>query len=463
MKTLILSALTALAPQPPMSSGALSVQVETRSVVPSPHAAQAGLETRTAASDSAVEATATDPAPLLVYPMAGIYGRDYYIPYFVDLDPGTGAIRDFRCGNNTFDTHTGHDPYVRSFTEQDIGVPVFAAMDGVVESVHDGEPDRNTTDAGQPMNSIVLRHGNQKTLYQHLKRNSIRVSPGQTVTAGTQIAEVGSSGGSTGPHLHFEVQVDGQPYEPFAGPCRPGTSLLATQDQMLDSSVVLGVALSAQKFTDFRSIPYDEVPKTGTFLFGNAQRIYFNALIGNLPPESTYLIEVEKPNGARLEGRRGILTTQGVLLGDFSFTLEFDLNRVGEWNVLLTVNGERIATIPFTVVASMVEVVNRPPNEVTPSIEPVGLRAFSPAVCVASGPIVADPDFDAVRYRYEWRSNGSLVRGVTTAMRSDVLAREFVRGALTCSVTPFDGSLTGETGTAFAEPLGSSRRRAVRH
>jgi len=463
MKTLILSALVVLAQPDALSAASLSVELESRAVTFA-HELAAAHEGAGAhiANDSAVASAATEPSPLLVYPIAGVYGRDYYIPYFVDLDPAPGAIRDFKCGGNTFDTHTGHDPYIRSFTEQDIGVPVFAALDGVVDVVHDGEFDRSVTDAGQPANFIVLQHGDQKTLYYHLKRDSIRVTVGQHVTAGTQIAEIGSSGGSTGPHLHFEAQVDNQPYEPFAGPCRAGASSFAQQDTMLDNSIILGVALSSQKFTDNPPIPYDATPRTGTFLSANGQRFYMNALIGNLPPESTYTIQVEKPGGSLLGARDGILTTKGVLLGDYTWTLEFDLNRLGTWTVLLDVNGERIAALPFTVVSSLSEKVNRPPNEITPSIEPVGLRANTPAVCTATGPLVADPDYDVVRYRYEWRASGVVVRDVTTAARSDVLARELVRGSLTCSITPSDGQVNGETATAFAEPS-STRRRAVRH
>lgn len=64
-------------------------------------------------------------------------------------------------------------------------------------------------------NVVVLDHGNGvSTVYAHL--SSCAVHPGQAVTRGQVIARVGSTGWSTGPHLHFEVRQDGQPVDPLA-------------------------------------------------------------------------------------------------------------------------------------------------------------------------------------------------------------------------------------------------------
>ena len=55
--------------------------------------------------------------------------------------------------------------------------------------------------------AVVLNHGNGfSTLYAHL--NKIRVKYGETVRQGQRIGDLGSSGLSTGPHLHFEIRVD---------------------------------------------------------------------------------------------------------------------------------------------------------------------------------------------------------------------------------------------------------------
>lgn len=86
------------------------------------------------------------------------------------------------------------------------GAPVVAAESGKVVYV-----------GYESMGGNVIRidHGNGiQTLYAHLKSGSICVKTGQYVTRGQQIAQIGSTGYVTGPHLHFEVRVNGNRVNP---------------------------------------------------------------------------------------------------------------------------------------------------------------------------------------------------------------------------------------------------------
>jgi murein DD-endopeptidase MepM/ murein hydrolase activator NlpD len=85
------------------------------------------------------------------------------------------------------------------------GTPVKAAADGVVFVA--GE-------RGGYGNTVIVDHGNTlATLYGHLSR--IAVAEGTKVTRGQVVGYAGSTGYSTGPHLHFEVRVNGNPVDPL--------------------------------------------------------------------------------------------------------------------------------------------------------------------------------------------------------------------------------------------------------
>lgn len=86
------------------------------------------------------------------------------------------------------------------------GTPVMAAADGVVMSTADLTSSYGT--------NVVIRHANgTQTYYGHGTRGSICVKPGQIVKQGEKIMLSGSTGNSSGPHLHFEVRVSPYSYK----------------------------------------------------------------------------------------------------------------------------------------------------------------------------------------------------------------------------------------------------------
>ncbi len=86
----------------------------------------------------------------------------------------------------------------------EVGVPIFAAAGGVVIS---------TEPSASYGNLVEIDHGNNLvTRYAHASKVMVRT--GDVVKRGQNIAQVGNSGRSTGPHLHFEVLLDGVPQDP---------------------------------------------------------------------------------------------------------------------------------------------------------------------------------------------------------------------------------------------------------
>lgn len=85
-----------------------------------------------------------------------------------------------------------------------IGDPVYAAIDGEIkECKYDGNYG----------NKILIQHnGEIQTIYGHLSKYEVNV--GDNIVKGQLIGRVGNTGRSTGPHLHFEVRVNGSPVDP---------------------------------------------------------------------------------------------------------------------------------------------------------------------------------------------------------------------------------------------------------
>ncbi len=85
------------------------------------------------------------------------------------------------------------------------GSPILAAADGVVVAA---------TYESSMGNYVMINHGDGLyTIYMHA--SALYVSAGQEVSAGQQIAAVGSTGNSTGPHLHFSVRLNGSYVSPW--------------------------------------------------------------------------------------------------------------------------------------------------------------------------------------------------------------------------------------------------------
>jgi len=112
---------------------------------------------------------------------------------------------------NRYHTHTGVDlaaPW---------GKPIVAAGDGIVEFV--GRK-------GGYGKTVILKHNpHYQTLYAHMSKYARDLEAGQTVLQGQVIGYVGSTGRATGAHLHYEVQLDGEPQDPLQFTSAPAFTL----------------------------------------------------------------------------------------------------------------------------------------------------------------------------------------------------------------------------------------------
>jgi murein DD-endopeptidase MepM/ murein hydrolase activator NlpD len=88
------------------------------------------------------------------------------------------------------------------------GKPLYAVADGVVESLVNHIADQEPGVVGSSANTVKIRVGDEVVMYLHLRQFSIpaKLKVGDFVAAGQKIGEVGNSGHSTSPHLHFGVR-----------------------------------------------------------------------------------------------------------------------------------------------------------------------------------------------------------------------------------------------------------------
>jgi murein DD-endopeptidase MepM/ murein hydrolase activator NlpD len=419
-----------------------------------PPADRARVELAIAAREKALRSartplTAATPQPYPFVPQAGTIWRDTFPNAFVDLDP-TSGILDWDCTGWTYDGHQGHDIDIPSFRQQALGVPVFAALEGDVADAHDGEPDMNTQQLGQPSNYVVLDHGNtQYTWYYHLRKGSVAVSIGQHVVPGAQIGLTGSSGNSGGPHLHFESRFGGTWFEPSAGPCRAGPSDWVSQSAIHRDTFVRDFAFSPSPYSSYAALPYDDAPRTGTFV-ASAADVYFTVRLGPIPAAATWRVRFVQPDTTVAFDVPGSFENPAYQQSSWWWDFRPFLT-TGTWHVLLDVDGTTLVDAPFLVVSSADQVVNRPPNPISVSLDPASPGSGDAVFCrVATDLAHEDPDYDILSYRFVWKVDGGTVRDVTNGALSDALARGvFSEGHfLTCTVTPNDGALDGPAAEA---------------
>ena len=143
-------------------------------------------------------------------------GREgYYTPEGESLKKGfLRSPLEFSRVTSSFSNSRKHPVYGfhRAHTGVDFGAPtgtrVKATGDATV--VFAGRK-------GGYGNLVILRHPNgYETYYAHLSRFAPGMRPGRPVGQGDVIAYVGSTGASTGPHLHYEVRIAGRPQNPMA-------------------------------------------------------------------------------------------------------------------------------------------------------------------------------------------------------------------------------------------------------
>ena len=192
----------------------------------------------------------------LVWPLGPVDGAGtdlHGISNYVDLDPAyPNRLLDYTCGTRSYDTNSGYNhrgidyflwPFAWHLMDQG-AVDVRAVAPGTLIGSGDGNNDRSCSlNAPDTANYVIIRHADGTVArYLHFKTGSVTTRPiGSAIAAGEVIGKVGSSGISTGPHLHLEIRANetagAAVIEPHTGACNNVASGWLEQRPYRDSKI----------------------------------------------------------------------------------------------------------------------------------------------------------------------------------------------------------------------------------
>ena len=233
---------------------------------------------------------------------------DYHgVSNFVDLDPAfPNSLKDYSCGQRTYDlaagyNHSGTDFFLYPFSWSKMDndeVTVVAASAGVIVDKQDGNDDRSCAMSDLPWNAVYVRHEDGSIAwYGHLKKQSlISKNIGDSVEAGEYLGLVGSSGSSTGPHLHFELHdTEDALIDPFQGQCNDQPSLWSEQRPYYDSKINKLTTGDAEPVTPPCSLPEEPHIQDS---FDSGATIYFTTYYHDQLDSQSSQYTIYRPDGS---------------------------------------------------------------------------------------------------------------------------------------------------------------------
>jgi murein DD-endopeptidase MepM/ murein hydrolase activator NlpD len=160
-------------------------------------------------------------AVLFRLPLASNAVQHYYFDH-----SGPGYISDWKCQTETYDGHVGTDFDAPRYTA------IYCGAVGTLAAKQDGWGDGSLGTDPSHANYVIVNHASgMRTLYWHMQLNTVTTKGvGSSIACGEQIGQVGNSGMTSGPHLHFEPQLNNVPDDPYSGACGGPTSWWVNQN-----------------------------------------------------------------------------------------------------------------------------------------------------------------------------------------------------------------------------------------
>ncbi|MFN8351188.1 MAG: peptidoglycan DD-metalloendopeptidase family protein [Flavobacteriales bacterium] len=383
------------------------------------------------------------PTPLFNWPLRpanGLTDPGYHgISNYVDLNASyPNVLLDWNCGTRSYDVSNGYNhmgtdffTWPWSWYKMDFNqVEIVAASSGTIIFKQDGNYDRSCSTSGGNWNAVYVQHNDGSVAwYGHMKTGSLTTKAvGQTVAQGEYLGVVGSSGNSTGPHLHFEVyNSSNQRIEPWAGPCNSTvtSSWWASQRPYYDPAVNAMRTQSAP--TNFGTCPAQEVINERQN-FCPSTTVYFTAYYRDQLNGQTSTTTIRRPDNS-VFATYNTTATQYYAASWWwnSYTLPSNAP-TGLWTYDVTLNG--VTTRRYFSVGTT-----------TPVIAANG----STAICAGDSVRLTVPRMPG--HSYAWRLNGNPITNATDTVYWAKLA-----GGYTCAATSTCSSATSTATTVTVNP-----------
>lgn len=254
---------------------------------------------------------------------------DYYgISGFVDHNNSyPNKLLDYNGGVRTYDrdngyNHKGTDIFTWPFSWYKMDydqVEVIAAADGIILSKEDGHFDRSCSAGENNWNAVYLVHADgSQSWYGHMKKNSVTSkNAGEYVAAGEYLGIVGSSGSSTGPHLHFEVYDDNYNLiDPWFGPYNPTITSSWWENQKPYYDPAVNKVSTHYGWPQWPECPQQEIPK-----FKNEF----------LPGETIYLIAYYRDQLRNMTSYYRITTPDNIIWQEWSEVFNASDHYAASW------------------------------------------------------------------------------------------------------------------------------------
>lgn len=285
--------------------------------------------------------------PLFIWPIKKAdhvtYNDVWSVSGYVDHNQAfPNQLTDYNCGTTTYDTnmgynHQGVDVYLWPFQWKlmdENSVEIIAGAPGQIISKREGNFDQscdfNTT---TPWNVITVEHSDGSiAIYGHMKTGTVTSKNiGDMVDTGEYLGVIGSSGTSTGPHLHFEVYTDDSfttLVDPFSGTCNGMNTESWWENQKPYQDPNINAVMTHSNIPDvFPTCPTIETTYESND-FDIASNIYLSVFLRDQIANTPLNLKVIRPDGSFLYNWSINASTTS---SSWYYYWFFPVDTVGEW------------------------------------------------------------------------------------------------------------------------------------